>query len=169
MKEGLVLHTDRLSLRPPRVEDAAYFLAIMNTPDWLANIGDRGIHDLDAAVQYLRAKGIAHWEKHGFGPFMMVLKGAILPFGTVSLSVRDFQEEVDIGFSILPDYYRQGYAYEASTAVQAWAHRQGIQPLCGYCLPSNQASIGLLTKLGMKFVKEFRIADDPDLLHLYSE
>lgn len=166
---GPVLHTERLILRPPQIEDAAYILAVMNTPDWLANIGDRGIHDLAAAEQYLREKGMAQWKKHGFGPFVMILKGAILPFGTISLNVRDFLEEVDIGFSILPDYYRQGYAYEASTTVQAWAHDQGIQPLCGYCLPSNQASIGLLTKLGMKFVREFRVADDPELLHLYSE
>ena len=165
----VVLQTERLILRPPIPEDAPYFLAVMNTPDWLANIGDRSISDLASAEKYLRKKGIAHWEQHGFGHFVMLLKDATMPFGTISLGVRDFMEEADIGFAILPDYYRQGYAFEASKAVQAWAHGQGIEPLCGFCLPTNEASIGLLKKLGMQFEKEFNIPGDSDLLHLYSE
>ena len=163
------LETERLILRPPQASDAAYYLEVMNTPDWIANIGDRGIKDLDTAAAYLQERGITPWEQNGFGAFMMIQKGEQEPFGTISLSRRDFIDQVDIGFSILPAYYRQGYAFEGSKAVQSWAHQQGIQPLCGFCLPSNAASVGLLKKLGLTFVREFHIPDDPDLLQLYSE
>ncbi len=38
-----MLQTDRLRIRPFRVSDAPFILALLNTPGWLQYIGDRGV------------------------------------------------------------------------------------------------------------------------------
>ena len=48
--------TQRLILRPTIIEDASFILELMNTPLWLQNIGDRGVHTIEAAEQYIEEK-----------------------------------------------------------------------------------------------------------------
>jgi RimJ/RimL family protein N-acetyltransferase len=78
----------------------------------------------------------------------------------ISFLKRDYLEFFDLGFAFLPEYARQGYAYEASEAV---LHRMMQDPkhhtVQATTLPSNQASINLLGKLGFQFQEE-RIDED---------
>jgi len=63
----------------------------------------------------------------------------------------DGADTVDIGYSILPGYRNQGYAYEAAQALIDWAFAQpGIARVIATCLPDNAPSIRVLEKLGMQ-------------------
>ena len=74
----------------------------------------------------------------------------------------------DFGFALLPDHFRRGYAYEASRSHLQYAQANGLVKLLAITLPSNLASIGLLTKLGFEREDDLiRLPDDgEDLLQL---
>jgi [ribosomal protein S5]-alanine N-acetyltransferase len=48
-----VIETDRLTLRFASLDDAAFILELLNDPDWLKFIGDRGVRTIDQAKEYI--------------------------------------------------------------------------------------------------------------------
>ena len=62
---------------------------------------------------------------------------------------------VEIGYSVVPEARRQGFATEAATALTAWALRQAsIRRVVARCEPGNQASIRTLERAGFERVGE---------------
>ncbi len=55
---------------------------------------------------------------------------------------------VEIGYSILADHRRRGYAEEAAMAMFAWAAAQGIERFRASVSPANAASLAMVRKMG---------------------
>ena len=49
-----MIQTPRLTLRELTPNDAPFMLELLNSPGWLTYIGDRKVHNLLDARQYLR-------------------------------------------------------------------------------------------------------------------
>lgn len=57
---------------------------------------------------------------------------------------------VEMGYSVLPAYRRQGYASEAGRAMLEWALQQpGVKRVTAQCFEDNLGSIGVLQKMGL--------------------
>jgi RimJ/RimL family protein N-acetyltransferase len=133
------------------LEDAAFFLRLLNEPSWLENIGDRGIRAMADAEGYIRNNIWAAYQAHGFGLYAVQLKSNPLPIGLCGLVKRDFLASPDLGFALLPEYRGHGYATEAARAVLS--HAQGeleIGRLYAIVKPGNQRSVRLLEQLGFR-------------------
>ncbi|HJT79688.1 MAG TPA: hypothetical protein VJ719_00705, partial [Chthoniobacterales bacterium] len=62
------IQTERLILRPVDVErDAAFVLQMLNEPDYIENVADRGVRTLEAAKEYIRQKMLPGHERYGVG------------------------------------------------------------------------------------------------------
>jgi ribosomal-protein-alanine N-acetyltransferase len=62
---------------------------------------------------------------------------------------------VEIGYSILPEYQRQGFASEAALGLVAHAFGQpDVAVVTAETLPGLDASIGVLRKCGFEFIGE---------------
>lgn len=62
---------------------------------------------------------------------------------------RQWLDDVDLGFAILPDYQRHGFAKEASLGVITYAkERLDIERLAAITSPNNIPSQHLLKQLG---------------------
>ena len=57
--------TERLLLKPSTEEDAAFVLELLNTPKWLQFIGDRKVHTLEAAKEYIRNRVLTQYDRLG--------------------------------------------------------------------------------------------------------
>lgn len=58
---------------------------------------------------------------------------------------------VEIGYGIVPPFRRKGLATEAVRGLLAWAWAQpGVRQITARCFAVNEASIGVLTKLGFE-------------------
>jgi RimJ/RimL family protein N-acetyltransferase len=163
-----ILATARLNLRTAGLDDAAFYLALVNDPDFIAHIGDRGIRDLEAARQALLDGPIAMQEERGHSLYVVELKEEGVPIGMCGLIKRDSLEGVDIGYAFLRDYRGRGYAHEAGTAVLAHAPSLGLQRVLAITAPDNIASNGLLRKMGMRFERFIQLAPDAAGSNLYS-
>ena len=73
-------------------------------------------------------------------------------FGSLAFKgLPDRTGTVEIGYGIAESYWRQGYTSEAARAMVDWAFRQpGVRRVIAECLETNQGSIRVLEKLGMR-------------------
>jgi RimJ/RimL family protein N-acetyltransferase len=156
-----LLETDRLVIRHFTTGDAEFILRLVNEPSFIANIGDRGIRSLEHATNYLLDGPMASYHHHGFGPYHVAHRDTLAPVGICGLLKRVQFEDVDLGYALLPEYWSQGLAFEAASAVIAYAYTSlGIKRILGLVQPDNQRSIGLLEKLGFEFTELRQVKSD---------
>lgn len=160
-----VVETDRLLLRELVPEDAPFILALVNDPDWLRFIGDRGIRTLEDARAYIVDGPMAMYARLGFGLWLVAVKPGLEPAGICGLIERDALEDVDVGFAFLPGFRGAGYAFEAASATLAHGRKAlGLDRIVAIVSPGNEVSIRLLHRLGMRPEKRIRLADDAEEL-----
>lgn len=147
-----VLETERLSLRRLAEDDAAFILELVNDPDWLRFIGDRGVRTPDDARAYVLNGPAASYARHGFGLYLVELRDGSTPVGMCGLLKRDWLDDVDVGFAFLPRFRGMGLAHEAARATLDFATGVlGLPRIAAIVSPENAGSIRLLEKLGMRF------------------
>ena len=67
---------------------------------------------------------------------------------------------VEFGYTIFPEFRRQGYATEACAALMAWAQQQGVNRFILTISPENQPSLRIAAHFG--FVKIGEQMDEED-------
>lgn len=147
-----VLETERLVLRRLSLDDAEFILELVNEPSWLRYIGDRGVRTIEDARQYLLTGPLASYQQFGFGLYLIEEKESGVPVGICGLLKRETLDDVDVGFALLPQFWRRGYAFESAAAVlQHGKDDFGLRRIVAITSPDNHGSIHLLEKLGFRF------------------
>ena len=152
----LVIETARLRLFQFTLDDAPFFMALTNDKDWLRFIGDKNIHRVQAARDYLEKLYLPMYAANGFGFYLVELKTveneAAKAIGMCGLIKREGLSAADIGFAYLPAFRHQGYAHEAAAAILNYARDTLMMcRVLGIVTPENRASIALLEKCGFTF------------------
>jgi len=165
----MIAETERLIISKFTIEDAPFFLELVNTPHWLKYIGDRNIKTVLQAEQRIISGHIKSYETHGFGFYKLNLKENTKPIGTCGFIKRDSLEHVDVGFAFLPEYEGKGYGFESSKAILKLAkERFKLETILAITLPANKPSINLLEKLGLSFQKMIKPFEDDEELMLFA-
>jgi RimJ/RimL family protein N-acetyltransferase len=168
MINGKILETERLQLRKLTLDDADLMLAVWNDPAFIRHVGDRGIHTNEEARDAMRKGALQLYETYGYGPYRIALRDDDSAIGICGLFRRDGLDEPDIGYSTLPDYCGRGYAYEAASAVIEYARDEcSLERLIAIISPDNDASIGLIRKLGFGFERTHTMPEDDDVVRIY--
>jgi len=163
-----VLETERLLLRQLSTADADFILELLNEPSFIRNIGDRGVRTIKAAKSYISNGPVASYAKNGFGLYLVKLKETNESIGMCGLIKRDTLEDVDIGYAFLPRFWSKGYAVEAAQATKEYAkHVIGLNRIVAIVDPTNDGSIRVLEKIGLKFEKMVRLSEDDIELKLF--
>ena len=164
-----ILDTQRLVLRELHEGDAAFVLELLNEPGWLRFIGDRGIRTEEAARDYVLKGPVDMYRRLGFGLYAVQCKSDGAVVGMCGLIKRDTLEDVDIGFAFLERHSGQGYAFEAADAVMAHARNVlGLKRIVAITSVDNDKSIRLLEKIGLRFERLIRLADDAEEIKLFA-
>jgi RimJ/RimL family protein N-acetyltransferase/8-oxo-dGTP pyrophosphatase MutT (NUDIX family) len=118
--------------------------------------------EADAAV----AEQLAHWQVHGFGKAAVVEESSGETLGYCGLAkatfARGMEEDVEIGWRLLPEHWRQGFASEAAGAIVRWAFDDLRVPrvLC-FVEPRNTASLGVARRVGFRQIGAMEVAGAP--------
>ena len=149
-----VFETERLAVRRFNEDDAAFILELLNEPSWIRFIGNKNVHSVDDARNYLVNGPMAMYERVGFGLFLVALKATGEPVGMCGLIKRDTLEDVDIGFAFLPRYWGKGYAFEAADATMKYGRDVlKLKRIVAITAPDNDSSIKLIERIGLKYVE----------------
>jgi len=151
--EKETFETKRLLLKPTSEEDTEFILELLNTPKWIKYIGDRNIRTLNDAKQYLIDKIIPQYKRLGFGTFTVIRKSDNSKIGTCGLYDRKGLEGVDLGFAFLPEFEKNGYAFESANKIVNIAFEKfNIKNIKAITTKNNISSQKLLEKLN--FIKK---------------
>lgn len=161
----MIIETARLTLSEFSADDAAFILELLNTPSWLQYIGDRNVHTLEEARNYLLYGPLSSYKRSGFGFYLVRLKENGIPLGMCGLVKRDLLEHADLGFAFLPQYENKGYGHEAASATLEYARKTlKMKRVAAITLENNLSSLRLLHKLGFKYERSVRFPGDEELL-----
>jgi [ribosomal protein S5]-alanine N-acetyltransferase len=160
--------TERLRLRPITLADAGFLLRLVNQASWIRFIGDRKVHTVPEAEQYIDARMIESYRVNGYGLYVVELKPAGEPIGLCGLVKRPYLEQPDIGYAFLDEHAGRGYAAESATAIIAYARTAWSQPrLLAITTPDNERSARLLLKVGFHVADEAYLTPEGSTVKLY--
>jgi RimJ/RimL family protein N-acetyltransferase len=144
------LITARLRLRPVAAEDEPDYIRLYASPavmHWLGR-GPRSAEESREALERM----LRHWREHGYGYWTVRdHEGRFL--GRCGLRRMD-EGEVELGYTLLEEYWGQGFATEASRAVLEHGFGTvGLSRIISMTLPDNVRSRRVMEKLGMRYEK----------------
>lgn len=157
------IQTKRLHIRPIQLEDAAFIYSLVNSEGWLKFIGKSQVNNEFDAEKYIQ-KII---DNPDYYYSVIELTSTQQAIGIITFLKRGQHSYPDFGFALLPQFEKQGFAYEASEAYLKEIVKQALSPkILGITLTENTASILLLERLGFKF--ENNIVEYDEQLSIYS-
>ncbi|PQJ21002.1 GNAT family N-acetyltransferase [Tenacibaculum sp. SG-28] len=160
--------TNRLFLRPTLEQDAELIYQLMNTSKFIKYVGDRNINSIEDAEKYIRTKMLPQLRSDGYSSYSLITKTGGEKIGTCGLYNRAGIDGVDIGFGLLPQYEKLGYAYESSHRLMKAAFEEfEIEEVKAITSKANISSQRLLEKLGLKIEGTTKLPDGNEELLLY--
>lgn len=158
MTATTVLTTERLTLRPWRLEDAPAALEVYGHTEvtrWLSpemdQVPDRAAMRL-LLQQWAAESGrlpapAGRWavQRDSDG---LVIGGAVL------LPLPPGEEDLEIGWQLRPDTWGNGYATETTHALAAWAFSQDVHEVFAVVRPGNTRAATTVRNNGMHWVGE---------------
>jgi RimJ/RimL family protein N-acetyltransferase len=169
----VLIETERLVLRMPRLEDADDLLEYVGDPEVMRWIGGE-TGDRSAAVASVE-RWLGQWEANGIGPFAVTREERVL--GRVGFLVWNRstwqqssygeaggQAETEIGWTLAREHWGHGYATEAARAARAWA---GKERLISLIHPDNTRSQRVAQKLGAHPSERVTVMDDPAIVWVH--
>ncbi|MCM4084082.1 GNAT family N-acetyltransferase [Paractinoplanes hotanensis] len=153
----MLIATERLVLRRFRPADAAVLAAYRSEPEVAR------YQSWDAPFPLLRAEtAVANFiasdpDQPGWFQYAIERTAGHELVGDVAVHLHDNLKQAEIGFTLAKQHQKQGYAFEAVTAVLDRLFRvRGLHKVAGECDARNLASAGLLERLGFTLEGKLR-------------
>ena len=150
-----VLHSARLTLRAPKLDDFEMSLAMWADPEVTRYIGGRPQTREEVWARLLRYLG--HWTVLGYGFWIVEDRASGGHLGEVGFG--DFHRELEpsfgatpeMGWSLAPAAHGRGVATEAVTTATAWGDVHFTDGRTGCIIhPDNTASQRVALKCGFR-------------------
>ncbi|MDJ0567916.1 MAG: GNAT family N-acetyltransferase [Pleurocapsa sp. MO_192.B19] len=144
-----------------------YWLKIGSNPQVMATMG--GIWNQKKAQQKMQYN-CEQWELYGHGQWLFFDKATrefVGRGGIRKVTVND-NEEVELGYALMPDFWGQGLAVEIGKKSLLIAFEQfDYSSVVCYTLTGNKRSQKVMQKIGFLFENNILLANQPHVLYRY--
>lgn len=145
-----LIETERLALSEPGIAHAEGWFELNSDSEVLKYTGDKAFESLEQTKEFL--SDYLSTLSPGFGRLSIHLKETNEFVGWCGL--KEHESFVDLGYRINKKYWGNGYATEAAQASLKFGFEElGLDEITGRSAAENIASIKILEKLGMKFLR----------------
>jgi len=158
-----MLETARLSLLPWDESDLANFRQLATDAEVLRYING-GVPWTDEQMLEFVTRQMRHFRERGYCMWKLQQRtgSVFLGFCGLQPAVVDETTEIEIGWWLKPEFWRQGFITEAANAVQRDAFdRIGLTRLIAIIRPANSRSIAVAERLGMRYERHAIYRDIP--------
>jgi RimJ/RimL family protein N-acetyltransferase len=164
-----MIETARLILRPPQPDDTAALHAMWSDPRVMADLAPVK-SPAESVATIARHEGYRATHGVGFWTTLRRDSGAVIGFCGLKPGAEDtpIAGELEVGWMLAAEHWRQGFAREAATASIAWGWANHDAPrIVAITAAQNVASRALMVRLGMvhdaslDFAHPKFAADDP--------
>lgn len=153
MLSHTLIETKRTLLRPFFESDAEDLFAITGRQDVMRYIAYPH-QSIDEAINTINQVFATHYKKYGYGRLAVVDKQGQQLIGFSGLKYLEDIREVDLAYTLHPDFWGKGIATEVADACLSYATENlKIERVIGLTTPNNLASIRVLTKIGLLYEK----------------
>jgi ribosomal-protein-alanine N-acetyltransferase len=162
------LETDRVALERLVPGHADELVGLLLEPQIIEWLWPRPEPPTEADIREGLARQIEHWERHGFGMWLMRDRRTGVAIGRGGLQETPVHgaPEVEIGWAVAPDRWGQGLATELAFAAIGVAFGQLALPwLVAFARPDNLASRRVMDKAGFSYAGEIERAGLPHVLY----
>lgn len=157
----IILETPRLILREVAEQDAQGFFDMDSDPEVARYVGGVPVETLEKSLEMIRFIQ-KQYADYGIGRWSVLVKSSGEFAGWCGLKrmagivVNGRSDFVDIGYRFQQKHWGQGYATEAAQATLNHGFAQmGFDEICAFADVRNDASIHVLTKIGLERGPEF--------------
>ncbi|MEO6167168.1 MAG: GNAT family N-acetyltransferase [Chitinophagales bacterium] len=161
----IILETSRFYLRKFDPSDAHIFFDLNNDPEVVKYVGDGAFPSLADARKFL--EDYDQYEKYGMGRWAVILKTTGEFTGWCGLKFQPELSptgEVDLGYRFFRKHWGQKIASESAVACLDYGFSTlNLKRIIGRVMEGNTASVKVLEKCGMHFVKEIKFKEHPGL------
>jgi len=146
---------------PPTQDHLLEFKALYQNP----RVGESlGGPRSDEEVEQMLTGEIKHWKIYGYGVWLFYFEKEFVGIGGIRHTKIEGKDEIEVLYSILPEYWGKGFATEIAKGSLNYAtHTLHLQDLICFTLKENIASRRVIEKAGFIFERE---GTYKNLLHL---
>jgi RimJ/RimL family protein N-acetyltransferase len=156
-----LIRTERLLLRPYRLEDFQHLLMLYDS-DRSAFIGGR-LKPRQVWDGFMNC--IGQWPILGLGGWAVEETSSVSLVGEVAVHRPVDYPETELGWLLFEGHEGRGYAQEAAAAARRWAFDEaGLSTLVSYIDRDNARSIRLAERLGARLDPDARTPNDDPCL-----
>ncbi len=155
LNEKIITQTERLIIREFQVLDIEALAQILAKPEVMQFSLDGVLSTKQTAVKI--QSFLDSYQKNGYGKYALIHCQSRRLIGYCGIAVEEIEgkSENELGYRIDSDFWGQGLATEAAKAcLEHGFDKFKFDYVLGIVEPENQASIKVLEKVGMEFVKE---------------
>lgn len=161
-----IIETPRLIIREFTMSDVDDLAYILNKPEVMHFSRTGAISTEETAIKI--KSYINSYQQHGYGKWAVIHRntGKLIGYCGIAIEQIDNNLENELGYRFDPDFWHQGFATEAvSSCINYAFDTLNLEYLLGIVEPENTASVRVLQKIGMEFVKESLWCDK--IVHIY--
>lgn len=162
------VETARMVLERLRLEHAPEQLELLLDRRVSATLWPRTRPPTEADVLDGLAAKVDHWERHGFGMWLLRDRetGEMVGRGGLQYTYTAGLNDVEAGWAIVPERWGQGLATElAQACVEVGFEQVGLLEIVAFTLPSNLASRRVMEKAGFQYDRDIVHAGLPHVLY----
>lgn len=153
------LETERMIARPIEPSDFQDLYRLHNDPEVAKTMGGpRTEEQIKASLDQVAQQ----WQRYGYCYWIFFDKktGQFIGRGGLRHVPIEGKDEIEIGYAVMPPFWRQGYATEMGrAAIQVAVNNLHLKELVCFTLTTNLISQRTMEKLGFIYERDFVYAD----------
>lgn len=163
---NIILETERLIIREFTPSDVEALSQILAKPEVMlfSPTGTLSPEQTSLKIQSF----IDSYQNYGYGKWAVIyrLTGQLIGYCGIAVEEIEGKQENELGYRFDSEFWGQGLATEAAMECLKYGlEKLRLKYLLGIVEPENRASVGVLVKIGMEFVKETVWCDK--IVHVY--
>lgn len=159
------LQTPRLLLRRMSVHDLDDLTRMHLDPRVMATLG--GVRSPEETRAWL-LRHVEHWRQYGFGLWLAsdLETGQFVGRGGLHHVEVDGRDEIEVGYSLLPEFWGRGLATElARESIRVAFESLNLPEIVCFTLTTNYASQRVMQKAGFRYERDLLYKDLPHVFY----
>ncbi|MBL7890953.1 MAG: GNAT family N-acetyltransferase [Bacteroidia bacterium] len=164
-----ILETERLYLRAFIIEDAPLLIDLNSDPEVTRYTGDGPVANIKEAERILKEIILPQYPNK-IGRWAVHLKANEEFIGWCGIKFIQEDNEYDLGYRFYKKHWGKGYATESANAVMDYAKNNlQLEEIIGRAAIENTASIHVLKKMGMTYLRNESCGHDPAEVYIWKK
>jgi len=146
-----MIETERLKMRQLTRDDLPWLIEMRTRPEVSKYLGGEKLQNPESISNRLDFY-IACYEKFGFGSCAMLWKETGEPIGFSGLQPLEDTGEIEVGYSLQPEFWRMGIGYECALGWLTYGFETaGLERIVAIAIKENVGSWRIMEKCGMHY------------------